>query len=270
MRVLLIQASWRRAHLSALMPPSTVSHDCPNTVFGEFCTATLLVRQCSDFMEGGFHCSELRFRRSLGEGDPTLPYHTCEALTCFHWRPLAPTALCLDLTALLGPWVKSCAVDLRGRGTKQRTETRGTLTCAYDEVAGDVGSGGLRYQSACRSFVRLMDPSTGVTHECHDILSQGSCVALRPVEYEADGKYFQQLPCVCCSSDEFCQRGTNCVSVMSADARLSHFDTERRWREFDLRRRPQSATGAWCFALRVPGQISFHSQKRDKDLCRKR
>ena len=33
----------------------------------------------------------------------------------------------------------------------------------------------------------LDDPSTGVSHEGRDISYQVSCVALRPVEYEADG-----------------------------------------------------------------------------------
>ena len=79
--------------LSTLMPPSTVSHDCLNTVFGESCTTN-----CPDGNAAisGTAASTVLTCGSDGAlvSDPTLPYRTCEAL------------LCLDLTALLGPWVK--------------------------------------------------------------------------------------------------------------------------------------------------------------------
>ena len=66
-------------------------------------------------------------------------------------------------------------------------ETGGTLTCAYDEVAGDVV---LEVAvPKCLSVVcSLDDRSTGVSHECRDILYQGSCVATRPEGCEADGR----------------------------------------------------------------------------------
>ena len=46
---------------STFMPSSTVSHDCPISVFGDFCTAN-----CSDG-NPGLHCIDRQFRRSLGE-----------------------------------------------------------------------------------------------------------------------------------------------------------------------------------------------------------
>ena len=71
----------------------------------------------------------------------------------------------------------------------------------YHQVAGDVvlEAGGPK----CLSVVcSLGDPSTGVSHECRDILSQGSCVAPRPVEYEADGS-ISTTSLRCRSSGEF-------------------------------------------------------------------
>ena len=185
-------------HLSALMPPSTVIHDCPNTVFGEFCTATLLVRQCHDFMEGGFHCFELRFRRSLGER-PNASVSHLRSTDVFHWR-LLPNGSLSGLDCASWTMGESCAVTC-AEGYQAANGTRGTLTCAYDEVAGHVV---LEVAvPKCLSVVcSLDDPSTGVTHECHDILSQGSCVALSPVEYEADGN-ISTTSLRCCSSDEF-------------------------------------------------------------------
>ena len=52
--------------LSALMPPSTVSHDCPNTVFGESCTA--------DCLDGNGAISGTV--ASAVSSDPTFPYPT--------------------------------------------------------------------------------------------------------------------------------------------------------------------------------------------------
>ena len=64
-------------------------------------------------------------------------------------------------------------------GHQAANETRGTVTSAYHEVAGDVV---LEFAvPKCLSVVcSLDDPSTGVSHECRDILSQGSCVAPLP------------------------------------------------------------------------------------------
>ena len=60
------------------------------------------------------------------------------------------------------------------------------MTCAHDEVAGDVV---LEVAAPkCLSVVcSLDDPSTGVSHECRDILYQGSSVATCTEGYEADG-----------------------------------------------------------------------------------
>ena len=79
--------------------------------------------------------------------------------------------------------VTSCIRAAVGRFAQRVTS--GILTCAYNEVAGDVVLEAA--VPTCWSVVcSLDDPSTGVRHECRDILSQGSRVALRPVEYEAD------------------------------------------------------------------------------------
>ena len=106
--------------LSTLMPSSTVSHDCPNTVPEESCTTN-----CTCGSDGALEC------------DPTLPYPTCEALTC----PIGDFLLNCWLS---GPgcasWNtgESCAVTCGAEGYQAANETSGTLTCACDEVAGDV------------------------------------------------------------------------------------------------------------------------------------
>ena len=75
-------------YVSILMPPSTVSHDCLNAVFGESCTG-----KCSDGNAAlsGTASSTVLTCGSDGVwvSDPTLPYPTCEAPTCPLWRPLA-------------------------------------------------------------------------------------------------------------------------------------------------------------------------------------
>ena len=62
----------------------------------------------------------------------------------------------------------------------------------------------------------LDDPSTGVSHECRDLLYQGSCVAPRPVEYEADGNH-STTSFRCRSSGEFVSKaqiaGSSCSQI---------------------------------------------------------
>ena len=79
---------------------------------------------------------------------------------------------------------ESCAATCV-EGYQAATETSGTLTCVYKEVAGDVvlevaGTKGLSIVCS------LDDPSTGVRHEHCDILSQGSCGTTCREGYEAD------------------------------------------------------------------------------------
>ena len=87
------------------------------------------------------------------------------------------------------------------KGAKRRTKTSGTLTCAYDAVAGDVV---LEVPvPKCLSVVcSLDDPSTGVSHECRDIPCQGSCVATCTEGCEADGS-ISTTSLRCRSSGEF-------------------------------------------------------------------
>ena len=61
--------------ISTLMPFSIVTSDGPN-------------RQWSDFRDGGFHCFDLRFRRSLGER-PNASASRLRSTDVLHWRPLA-------------------------------------------------------------------------------------------------------------------------------------------------------------------------------------
>ena len=105
-------------NLSTLMPPSTVSHDCPNSVFEE--SSTVLTGSSDGALVS----------------DPTLPYPTCEALTCSIGDLLLNGSLsgpdCASWT--MG---ESCAVTYV-EGCQAANETSGTLTCVYSEVAGDV------------------------------------------------------------------------------------------------------------------------------------
>ena len=158
--------------LSTLMPPSTVSH-CLNTAFGESCTANcsygkaaLSVTASSTVLTCG---SDGAF-----VGDPTLPYPTCEALTC-SIGDLLPNGSLSGLNCAHWAVGESCAVTYV-EGCQAANETSGTLTCMYNEVGGDVV---LEVEGPkCLLVVcSLDDPSTGVSHECRDILYQGSCVA---------------------------------------------------------------------------------------------
>ena len=150
--------SCKLAPLSTLMPSSTVSHDCPNTVFGESETAN-----CSygNAVISGTAAATVLTCGSDGAlvSDPTLPYPTCEALTCSIGDLLLNGSLSgLDCAS----WTmgESCAVTC-AEGYPAANETGGTLTCAYDEVAGDVV---LEVAvPKCLSVVcSLDDPSTGV------------------------------------------------------------------------------------------------------------
>ena len=102
------------------MPPSTVSHDCPNTVFEESC-----ITNCS------YGASS-----TVLVGDPTLPYPTCEALTCSTGDFLPDGSLSGHYCA---SWTvgERCAVT-NVEGCQAANKTSGTLTCVYNEVAGDV------------------------------------------------------------------------------------------------------------------------------------
>ena len=67
--------------LSPLMPPSTVSHECPTTAFGESCTAKSSDGNAA--ISGKVAATVLTCGTDGAlESDPTLPCPTCEALTC--------------------------------------------------------------------------------------------------------------------------------------------------------------------------------------------
>ena len=145
---------------SPFIPPSTVSHDCPDTVFEESCTAN-----CSSGKAAisGTKASTVVTCGSDGAwvSDSTPPYLTREALTC------SIGDLLFD-GSLSGPdcasWTigKSCAVTYV-EGCQAAKETSGIWTCAYEIVAGEMV---LEVEAPkCLSVVcSLDDPSTGVGH----------------------------------------------------------------------------------------------------------
>ena len=74
----------------------------------------------------------------------------------------------------------------------------------------------------CLSVVcSLDDPSTGVSHEGHDLPSQGSCVARRPASYEADGT-ISTTSVRCLSSGELVSKAQIACSSCS---QMLGFDT---------------------------------------------
>ena len=121
--------------LSTLVPPSTVSHDCPNTVFEESCTAN---RTDGNAAISGTASSTVLTCSSDGAlvGDPTLPYPTCEALTS-SIGDLLPNVSLSGLNCVSWTMGESCAVTFV-EGCQAANETSATLTCVYNEVAGDV------------------------------------------------------------------------------------------------------------------------------------
>ena len=122
--------------LSTLMPPSTVSHECPNTVFGESCTDQLLRQAKQRFQGWWLPLFGLAVPREPWRADPTLPYSTCEALTCsigdLLLNGFSSGPDCASRT--MG---ESCAVTCT-EGYQAANGTSGTWTCTYNEVAGDV------------------------------------------------------------------------------------------------------------------------------------
>ena len=179
--------------LCTLMLLSTVSHDCQNTVFGESHTANCSYGNASI---SGTAASTVLTCGSDGAlvSDPTLPYPTCETLTCSIGDLLLNGSLsgpdCASWTMR-----ESCAVTC-AEGYQAANETSGTLTCAYDEVAGDVV---LEVAvPKCLSVVcSLGDPSTGVGHECRNIPCQGSCVATCTEGYDKEEVHFATLMEIC-------------------------------------------------------------------------
>ena len=125
---------WASCDLSTLAPPSTANHDCPKTVFGKSC-----VVNCSNAISGTAAFAVLTCSDGALVSDPTLPYPTCEAPRA----PLATscsTALCLDRTALLGPWVKSGAVTCTEE-YQAANDISGTLTwggCGTEVLVGSL------------------------------------------------------------------------------------------------------------------------------------
>ena len=154
----------------------------------------MLIRQCSDFRDGGFHWFDWRFRRSLGER-PNASVSHLRSTDVLHRRPLARRTLsgsdCASWT--MG---ESCAVTCAvtcAEGYQAANDIGGTLTCAYDEVAGDVVlevAVSKRWSVVCS----LDDPSTGVRHECRVISYQGSCVVTCTKVMQLMG-VFPQLSC---------------------------------------------------------------------------
>ena len=143
-----------------------------------------LLQQCSDFNHRGFHCIDCAVLTEPCVSDPTLPCPTCEALTC------SIGDLLLN-GSLSGP---DCASWIMGESSavtcaeeyQAVNETSGTLTCAYDEVVGDVVLE-VAVPKCLPVVCSLDDPSKGVRHERRDILSQGSCRTTCTECYEADG-----------------------------------------------------------------------------------
>ena len=113
--------------LSTLMPPSTEGDECPNTAFGESCTA--------NYLDGNAAISGMVAATVLTCGtdgalasDPTLPYPTCEALTCsigdLLLNGFSSGPDCASWTT-----GESCAVTCT-EGYHAANGTSGTLTCA--------------------------------------------------------------------------------------------------------------------------------------------
>ena len=81
-------------------------------------------------------------------------------------------------------------------GYQAADETSGTTTCACDEVAGDVVLE-VAVTKGLSIVCSLDDPSTGVSHNRRDILSQGSGRTTCTEVYEVDGglSTTDELPC---------------------------------------------------------------------------
>ena len=109
-------------------------------------------------------------------GDPTLPYPTCEALTC-SIGDLLPNGSLSGLNCASWTMGESCAVTYV-EGCQVANETSGTLTCVYNEVAGDV-------------VLDVRGQKVSATSAI-----SGQLCGPRPVEYEADGNISTtSLPC---------------------------------------------------------------------------
>ena len=157
----------------------------------------LLRRQRSDFKDGGCHCFDLRYRWSL----LTLPCPPCAA-------PIGDLLLNGFSSGLdCASWTMggSCAVTCT-EGYQAANGTSGTLTCTYNEVAG------------CGSGVRLttrqrVSATRAVTSRIRAVVWP---LAQRVMKLGSISTTSSR----CLSSGEFCQRCTNCLSVVFAVALL--------------------------------------------------
>ena len=118
--------------ISTLMPPSIVIHDCPNTVFEESCTASCSYGNAAITGTAAFTVLACDSEGAL-VCDPTLPYPTCEALTC-------STGDFMPNGSLSGLNCASCRDlrDLRGRVPSGERNQWHFDVCVYNEVAGGV------------------------------------------------------------------------------------------------------------------------------------
>ena len=134
---------------------------------------------------------------------------------------------------------ESCAVTCV-EGYQAANETSGILTCLYEEVAGDVDLE-VAVSKGLSVVCSLDDLSTGVHHERPDILSQGSWRTPCTEGYQADGGI--STTSLYLSSGEFVGDAPTVNPSCSRVPFFSRFDTERCWREFELRRRRRHVPG---------------------------
>ena len=121
--------------LSTLMPPSTMSHDCPETVLGKTCTA-----DCS-YGTAAISKTAASTVLTCGSdkafvGDLTPSYPTCVALAC------SIGELWLDGSSS-GPDCPSWTIDENRaetyvEGCQAANETSGIWICEYEKVEGEV------------------------------------------------------------------------------------------------------------------------------------
>ena len=179
--------------LSPFMPPPTVNHDCPDTVFEESRTADGSSREAATSVTAASPL--LTFGSDGGSGSDLTPsYPTCEALAC------SMGDFRLD-GSLSGPDCSSwnsnegCAVTYV-EGCQAAHETSGiwTCVCVKKKVAGEVVLEVVIPE--CSSLVGSLDDCQRVlATDGYDIPSQNGCAAKLCPWWEYIGN-FRALPFV--------------------------------------------------------------------------
>ena len=171
--------------LSTLMPPSTASHDCPNTVFGESCTAN-----CSYGNVAIAWTASATVLTCGSDGalvsDPTLPYPNCGALMC-------------SIGYLLLNWLLRVATCTKGYEADGSISTTSLRCLSSGEFVSDAQT---VYPSCSQMLCSdtLRQSGVGANSSCRGASVGDTCIVFCAEEYRAVSNDTSTVTCAYNSS----------------------------------------------------------------------